>query len=259
MKPITWIYRHYRNLLPFFRGVRGATYLKTVLRRQALKEHCEGKEVYTFRYNGVDIALPELRYFEEMCLDANMLYGYTKKREIHSGDVVVDAGAFPGEFTVYASKKVGNEGLVIALEPDPSNLDVLRETVELNELENVVLLEKALWSNSKTLTLEHRGLASHLEENGAIPTNSTTLDRLYGKFGQVDFVKMDIEGAEIRAIEGSEWLIKEEHPYFAIASYHKDLDDGKETAPQLEKIFSQMEYQVETGFPKHRTTWAFNR
>lgn len=61
-----------------------------------------------------------------------------------AGDVVFDVGAHIGSFALKAARLVGEEGLVVALEPELENYRILKENIELNGLENVVLLPMAL-------------------------------------------------------------------------------------------------------------------
>ena len=67
-------------------------------------------------------------------------------------------------------------------------------------------------------------------------------------------MKIDIEGAEIEAVEGARQVIEELKPRFAIASYH--VRDGKPTSEILPELFAAVGYHVETGFEQHRTTYA---
>jgi FkbM family methyltransferase len=68
-------------------------------------------------------------------------------------DVVIDVGANIGYFTIYASRKVGKEGLVIALEPMDEAYDCLMKNISLNRLNNVKPFKLALWSSETTLKL----------------------------------------------------------------------------------------------------------
>ncbi|MBU5574844.1 MAG: FkbM family methyltransferase [Candidatus Aenigmarchaeota archaeon] len=68
--------------------------------------------------------------------------GYFLYNDIKKGDIVIDAGAYIGLFTLYASKKVGKNGLVIAYEPDPENYKNLLENIKLNKCKNVKLIKE---------------------------------------------------------------------------------------------------------------------
>jgi hypothetical protein len=70
-----------------------------------------------------------------------------------SNDVVIDVGANIGYFTIYASRKVGKDGLVIALEPMDEAYNCLMKNIMLNHLNNVKPFKLALWSSETTLKL----------------------------------------------------------------------------------------------------------
>jgi FkbM family methyltransferase len=126
--------------------------------------------------------------------------------------------------------------LVIAIEPDPLNAEAFRRNLaEPIRDGRVKLIEKALWDTEGTLTL-HRADTS-AETTAAIESihgeelivPMTTLDRLIEelKLDRVDFIKMDIEGAEQAALRGAVETLKRHRPILAIGSYHKadDLDE----------------------------------
>jgi len=73
------------------------------------------------------------------------LVGYEYVRPLKEGDIVVDIGAYTGDYTIFASRKVGPSGRVVAIEPDPNNVRRLRNNLR-GELDNVTVLEAALWS-----------------------------------------------------------------------------------------------------------------
>jgi len=70
-----------------------------------------------------------------------------------SGDVFLDVGAHIGKYTILAAKRVGSEGLVIAVEPHPENYRTLIENIKLNSLNNVIALNIAAWKEEGILKL----------------------------------------------------------------------------------------------------------
>jgi FkbM family methyltransferase len=180
---------------------------------------------------------------------------------------VIDAGACDGEFALYASRRVGPAGRVLALEPDPDSFGRLREPFEINGgvPPNVELLQLGLWKHSGELAFSAGNhLTSQLIEAADRPTGSPgshsvpvqSLPDLASQYGltRLDFVKMDIEGAEIEAIEGAGSVLSVLRPRFAIASYHRR--NARPTAETLARLFREAGYDSATGFPAHLTTYA---
>jgi FkbM family methyltransferase len=138
-------------------------------------------------------------------------YGFLLCR-LSQGDVVIDAGANIGCFSLLASRKVGPNGLVVAVEPEPSNAACLRSNISLNGLTNVVVLERALDAVSdRTVHIVRTGTTASVEGLGATldiwdPTagksravvRTITLDDIVKRLSinKVSAIKMDIEGSE---------------------------------------------------------------
>lgn len=127
------------------------------------------------------------------------------------GDVFYDIGANCGFFTLLASKLVGPTGHVYAFEPNPSILAKLRRNLELNGVDNVTTFPLgASDANAVHEFTVMRGTNSGMSSMRAIEGNETSqievvrIDDLIAERGlrPPDFVKMDIEGAEFRAVQG---------------------------------------------------------
>ncbi len=132
------------------------------------------------------------------------------------GDVFVDVGANVGYFTCLAARIVGPEGLVFAFEPDPRNFRLLSRAIEANRFENVVLERVAIGDRSGSIRL-YRSSLNHgdhrIYDSGggrcAIKIRMTSLDEYFaGRRTAVDFLKMDIQGAEFLALRGMERLLE---------------------------------------------------
>ena len=194
----------------------------------------------------------------------NALKGYVKSYKPKKGEIVVDAGAFHGHFAVYAAKLVGNEGKVICFEPERANFNLLKKNIRLNKLTNVTLIKKGLWDQEEVLKFKSKGPVSTLadfdeEKNLSAEIEVASLDSIMKKLriSKVNFIKMDIEGAEIMAIKGAEEIMKKNNIHFAVASYHKV--NGEKSYKELEKLFRKKNYIVHTSHPSHLTTYAKKR
>lgn len=134
------------------------------------------------------------------------------------GGIAVDAGANIGIFTANFARRVGSQGRVIAIEMMPETARSLRQTLDLNELRNVELVEMALSDEAgQDLMIgmpdgSHFGQASiirHLEGGGHhISVRTTTLDEITSGIERVNVLKMDLEGAELLALGGARRTLK---------------------------------------------------
>jgi FkbM family methyltransferase len=165
---------------------------------------------------------------------------YEKYYELKKGDIVVDAGAHVGTFSVKAAKLVGDEGKVIAIEPELNNLRLLRKNVEANELRNVAIVPKGVCSGRGKLRLNvswnQTGHSFYQDDcYGTKDTNDfeeveiDSIDHILTELGikRADFIKMDIEGAEIEALKGMNETLKDNDVKLAIEVAH--IVDGKST------------------------------
>ena len=131
------------------------------------------------------------------------------KKHIKSGDIVVDLGANIGYYTLLFAKLVGETGTVYAFEPDPTNFALLKKNVEINEYKNVVLEQKAVSDKSGSVRLylneENKGdhrIYNSGEGRKSIAVKSVNLDNYFEVHQRIDFIKMDIQGAEGLALKG---------------------------------------------------------
>ena len=162
------------------------------------------------------------------------------------GDIVLDIGAFIGLSSMIFSKKVGEEGKVYAIEPVMHN--VIRKNIEENNINNVYVIPKAIGNEVGKTEIEisdYGGDASitrreytkdYYKKKKIIEL--TTLDFLVKELEleRIDFIKIDIEGAEELAIRGADNIIKQFRPKWSISSYHIDFNNE----PQHNKLVNLM-------------------
>lgn len=135
---------------------------------------------------------------------------------IKEGDVVIDCGAFIGDHTIAYLNKVGPHGFVFAIEPNPQAYKCL--TYNVSEYNNCLTLDVGISSEPGEFhidTSENTG-ASSLSPGGKIDVFSLDDFRINQYSGRCDFIKMDIEGFEMRALEGAKELIAKFHPKMLI-------------------------------------------
>jgi FkbM family methyltransferase len=126
-----------------------------------------------------------------------------------AGDVVMDIGAGIGWELNLFSRLVGENGHVYAIEADPDNFRCLRGRQELNHLVNVTPIQAAVTDKAGEAIISSEGFheSHHLIDEGPGHTVRTlTVDDLVIERGieRIDFLKMNIEGAERLALAGME-------------------------------------------------------
>lgn len=156
---------------------------------------------------------------------------------VHDSDVVIDVGAHLGTFTRIALQRGARQ--VVAIEPDPVNAACFSRTFA-DEIagHRVRLVEAAAWHSTGSLAFETGGASqtghvagSHTSRS--VSVRAVTIDGLVDELalGRVDFIKMDIEGAERHALAGARRLLGAHRPRLAICIYH--ASDDPEVVPQV--------------------------
>ena len=169
-------------------------------------------------------------------------------------DVFVDVGANDGYFSLLASKLVGRLGQVVALEPFPTTAIELRANVALNRFRNIAVIERAASDNSDdlVLTMPHEvgtGMTTLRPVDGTSwCVKCDRLDNLLADLPAPRFVKIDVEGAELRVLRGMEKLLQRDSgPYVlceVTASYLKQVGDSAGELYALMDHFGYRAYLV---------------
>lgn len=160
--------------------------------------------------------------------------------EIGKGDIVLDCGANIGIFTRTALAR--GASLVVAIEPAPQTLKAFRRNLETEIRQGrVIVYPKGAWDHDAEMDLnidEINQAANTLvtpvkERMSKVRVPLTTIDKIVAelKLTRVDFIKMDIEGAEKPALKGAENTIKRFRPRMSLSSEH--LADDFTAIPAL--------------------------
>lgn len=157
---------------------------------------------------------------------------------VQPGDVVLDCGASVGVFTRKALRAGARK--VIAIEPAPTAIECARRNAAMEPHgDRMVAYAKGVWIKDDLLAMSGSGTIAggFLNDSTAaaqtIKLPLTTIDKLSAELAldRVDFIKMDIEGAEGPALEGARETLRKYRPRLAIAGYH-NREDG-ETLPAI--------------------------
>lgn len=157
-------------------------------------------------------------------------YFYTSDEiniEVEPGDVVIDAGSCMGEGTIQFALCAGKHGSVYAFDPLAVHHEILAYNAAQNSLQNHIetvpfgLFDRNVCAENSGLSQTVQADFSLGKNDSVIPT--VTLDSFVRERGlqKIDFIKMDIEGAELAALKGCMETIKRFKPKLAISLYHK--------------------------------------
>ena len=154
--------------------------------------------------------------------------GYSQEL-LAEGMNIIDIGANVGVYTVLAAEKVGKNGRVVAVEPEPKNYKQLLGNIKLNNFQNVISKNIAMTNHEGTEKLYlFSSLASHSlifpeDKNSYIEVPVKTIDKLLEELDikKIDIIKIDAEGAEIPILKGAEKALRANpNMKMFIASYH---------------------------------------
>jgi FkbM family methyltransferase len=180
------------------------------------------------------------------------IYG-TGPQAVQKGDIVLDCGANVGVFTRVALNAGASR--VVAIEPAPDNLECLRRNYG-NEIARgqVVVIPKGVWNKDDVLTLsvdpnntaEDTFVIHHEGLTPSVQVPLTTIDKLVVELNlpRVDYIKMDIEGAEPNALEGARETLRRWKPRISISTYH--VPDHPVRIPQI-IMAMRADYRMECG------------
>lgn len=159
-------------------------------------------------------------------------HNWEKFYALKSGDVFVEAGAFTGEYGLAASKKVGDNGKVVLIEPDPNSSKIIEKTIKEQNLSNIILVKKAIWNKKDivkfdihTNPVEHKIISdnSNIPKDLIIEVEADTLDNILTELNidNVDLFACDIEGTETELETSTNKYFNEKRiKNVAIAAYH---------------------------------------
>ena len=163
---------------------------------------------------------------------------------------IIDAGGYVGDtallFSSYTDKNIH------VFEASPSNMDIIRETIRLNHLDNIVPVSKALGEKSGTarFSLGERNSCNSLVERPGynypdhIEVPVVTLDDYVRENDlEIGLIKVDIEGGEQLLLRGAVETIRTQHPILLISIYHS-ANDFFEIKPMIEKMCGKYTFRI---------------
>jgi FkbM family methyltransferase len=187
------------------------------------------------------------------------------RQVIKPGDTVIDVGANVGQMTLEMAHLVGPTGRVIAVEPGPGNLRLLRRHVEANGFAGRVTIIEAACCEVHGGTVEFKiwgasadtvGSGHTLVLNGATGSpgeqqafisrvRTASLDGLCADHGaRPAVIKIDVEGAELRVLDGARQTLQANHPALRVGFHPFAFDDAQAATRSLLSLLDGCGYET---------------
>jgi len=176
---------------------------------------------------------------------------------LSNGAVFFDVGAHIGYDSLKASALVGEDGRVVAFEPNPNTLTALRSNIAASGARNVIVQPIACTDVETTLTLfdstlgGNSGSSSLSEKNAGPVTRSYTvrgrpIDDVVGELGlkRLDVLKADVEGAELLVLRGSAQTLRRFHPKLILEVVPRQLANMNTSVAELEAFLEDLGYNT---------------
>jgi FkbM family methyltransferase len=180
------------------------------------------------------------------------------------GDVVIDVGAHIGPYTLETSKRVGLNGKIIAIEADPENFDILNRNIQLNKLTNVIALNYAAYSKEDKIRLYllkkdkssytkyntvMTDRAQYNNEKSFVEVQANTLDYLLESNGikheDVNWIKIDVEGAEFDVLKGAKNILSKSKNISLLIEIHNLTQHNTTLYEPIKEFLNSYNFKIE--------------
>jgi FkbM family methyltransferase len=180
--------------------------------------------------------------------------------EVNEGDVAFDLGANIGYVTMQLANYVGPSGKVYAVEPSPRNFEILNESIKVNNFEKII--ESFPLAVSSASGFRDLNISSESNLNSFIETKytketikveTTSIDDFFLNKRFPNFIKMDIEGAEVDALAGIDKILDNDSCMKILMEIHPMYYEKEAFSDQLRRLFSlgfKTKYLVSGGVAK---------
>jgi FkbM family methyltransferase len=230
-----------------------------------------GKGLYK-TVNGVRVKLPAkyIRYFPSNYERENFTF---LKSCCKDGATILDIGAHIGLFSAIAAKVAGEHGKVFAFEPAPNTVPVLHQTIRINQLGHLINpVNQAMGKNVGKITFfisdteadNSNSLVSYKEDRklNGVEVDVNTIDNFVSNnyLTKVDFIKIDVEGAEYDTLQGGIEVFKKFRPAFILAIHPEPIEKKGDKLEDIYDLLVELQYHiVYNGQPISKEKFCSNR
>ena len=208
----------------------------TWLQKRILK-HRDDYSIKSFAFNNYKVFYKRpyelIKTYEELFLDE--IYRFQSNNE---KPVIIDCGANIGLSSLYF-KSIYPNTILHAFEPDATLFDLLEKNAQVNGFTDTYLHQAAVWIENTNLSFSNKGSeASHIDlsNQSTHQVKAIRLADFLGQFDHIDFLKMDIEGAEFQVVADCLDGLKKVDHFFL--EYHGKVDQTKQLHTLLQQVES---------------------
>jgi len=169
-------------------------------------------------------------------------------------ELFIDCGALDGgsikDFVEFTGGKYNK---IYSFEPIPDQYEKTLQNLKNANIQKVELIQKGVWSHEAVFNFIDAKGGSRIGNNGTIPAQVVSIDKVIPEHEKVTFIKMDIEGAEFEALRGAENTIRRCKPILAICIYHKP-HDIIEIPTLISYFYPEYKFYIRHHLPFHWET-----
>jgi FkbM family methyltransferase len=177
---------------------------------------------------------------------------------VKAGSVVFDLGAQAGYHSLHASTLVGESGKVYAFEPDRANVGYLKKHIAINGMSNIVVVDAAVSDFDGTSMFDSgvNCFSGHLSATGNTAVRTIRLDNeiAASRLPIPDYLKIDVEGEELKVLSGAREILAEAHPALLIET-HEWMPEFSSISDDCWKFLTDLDYKLELVIECHIYAW----
>ena len=168
---------------------------------------------------------------------------------LQPGSIVMEVGAYIGYYAMQAAKLVQPDGHVIAVEAVPENVKIINENLRINEVDNITVVEAAAWKEPADLTFyreSHQAgslLPNIVKNKTKFTVSANSIDNILKELNvvSVDFIRIQVNGAEMEVLQGMRETMEKRHPIVLVTAPYLAEDPA---CGQMTSYIKQFGYKV---------------
>ncbi|MFB6181085.1 MAG: FkbM family methyltransferase [Candidatus Nanohalobium sp.] len=240
----TMAYRY--GIYSKFSNKRGFTAISKLLEETTMKRICKSKDCATeVKFKGDKYYFSNNKSLKTGILDETEFFRAFLNK-IRKKDVIYDVGSYHGLYAILGSKNKS-----YAFEIDPENIKTIQKNKELNSKRNITIKNAAVTNRNGVINFQSGKKQSNQIGKGTNKIKSITLDKFSTNAKDPDIIKIDVEGAELKVLEGSKKTIRRCKPTIFLELHQNEI--LKEFGAKRKEVLSllrNLDYKIAQEFKR---------